>query len=130
MTRTKDIGRLIDRMGEWPQSWSISPDDIPIGAGLRDIMLEFVRAMADSGLSYRTIRRHVDNLWLLGGELISDVNLDSDPPRAKPKELIVDAIEGEGGPLLRHASEAGQASFDSTCSKFFKYLARESGGQE
>jgi len=34
----------------------------------------FIEHLASSSLSPKTIRRHVDNLWMLGGEIIRDLN--------------------------------------------------------
>src|SRR5216683_1390550 len=36
----------------------------------------FIKQLASSSLSPKTIRKHVDNLWLLGGEIIRDLNDD------------------------------------------------------
>ena len=38
--------------------------------------MPFLLHLAESGLSKRTIQNHVDNMWLLGGEIIRDVNED------------------------------------------------------
>ena len=34
----------------------------------------FIGHLASSSLSPKTIRKHVDNLWLLGGEIIRDLH--------------------------------------------------------
>jgi hypothetical protein len=36
----------------------------------------FIAHLASSNLSRKTIQKHVDNLWILGGEIIRDVNGD------------------------------------------------------
>ena len=58
-----------------------------------------------TGLSTKTIRRHVDNLWLLGGELI--LALHDDPSRRKidTGRLLHEAIDDDSGPLIYSGSE-------------------------
>ena len=50
--------------------------DLPPGRRLVQAFLPFLVHLAESGLSKRTIQNHVDNIWLLGGEIIRDVNED------------------------------------------------------
>ena len=53
--------------------------DLPPGEQLVACLRPFIEHMAPSSLSPKTIRRHVDNLWLLGGEIIRDLNYDPSP---------------------------------------------------
>ena len=48
--------------------------DLPPGRRLVEYFMPFLLHLAGSGLSKRTIQNHVDNMWLLGGEIIRDVN--------------------------------------------------------
>ena len=48
--------------------------DLPPGRRLVVYFMPFLLHLAESGLSKRTIQNHVDNMWLLGGEIIRDVN--------------------------------------------------------
>ena len=50
--------------------------DLPPGEQLVACLRPFIEHLASSSLSPKTIRRHVDNLWLLGGEIIRDLNYD------------------------------------------------------
>lgn len=76
-------------------------------------------------LSRRTIRTHIDNLWLLGGEIIRDLN-DTPKLRKVPVEELVLNVLREGGPRLYHCdSEEEQRSFESTCRKFWRFLEPE-----
>ena len=50
--------------------------DLPIGRRLVECFTPFLVHLTASGLSKRTIQNHVDNMWLLGGEIIRDVNED------------------------------------------------------
>lgn len=83
----------------------------------------FLRHLLNSNLSRATLRRHRDNLWLLGGEIIRKLQ---ENPRLKKQpmaDVVFAALDDEGGPLLsHHASEEDQRSFDSTCRKFLRFL--------
>lgn len=84
----------------------------------------FLLDLLAQGLSRKTRNLHRDNLWLLGGEIIRDIN-DTPKLRKRPvKELILDAIAGDEGPLIHGGfSEQEQRSFDSTCKKLNRFLA-------
>jgi hypothetical protein len=81
----------------------------------------FLENLAASDLSPKTIQKHVDNIWALGGEFIRD--LHSDPSMRKPPvdQALLRMIE-YGGPLLYHGGEDQQRSFDSTCRKLRRFL--------
>jgi hypothetical protein len=51
-------------------------EDLPPGRKLVERFTPFLTHLAISELSKRTIQRHVDNLWILGGEIIRDLNED------------------------------------------------------
>jgi len=75
-------------------------------------------------LSPKTIQKHVDNLWALGGEIVRDLNENPSLRRKSIEQILADAIDEEGGPLLSGmTSEEQQRSFDSTCRKLSHFLA-------
>jgi hypothetical protein len=85
----------------------------------------FLRHLQSLGLSRTTLRRHRDNLWLLGGALIGKLH---ETPRLRHRpiiDVVRQAIDEEGGPLISHgaAAEAEQRSFDATCRRFYRFLA-------
>ena len=53
--------------------------DLPPGEELVACFRPFIEHLASSSLSSKTIRRHVDNLWILGGEIIRDLILNGVP---------------------------------------------------
>ena len=63
-------------LGNWPRAWMGLEEDLPPGEALVVCFRPFIEQLAGSGLSPKTIRRHVDNLWLLGGEIIRDLHYD------------------------------------------------------
>ncbi len=80
--------------------------------------------LAESGLSKRSIQNHVDNMWLLGGEIIRDVNEDPSLRKVTAEQLVRSVIHEDGGPLIHNGWEDEQSSFDSTCRKFYRYLTK------
>ena len=110
-------------LDQWPGSWAYEKRDIPHGRRIVECFKPFLREMLARSLSRKTLRQHRDNIWVLGGEVIRRVQMDSGL-RGRPVEQVVrDFIGDDGGPLLSHGqSEAEQRSFDATCRKLFRFL--------
>jgi hypothetical protein len=123
-TRASSSGlkRYCRGLDGWPRSWMGWEKDLPPGEGLVACFRPFLEHLVSSDLSPKTIQKHVDNMWVLGGEIIRDLN--EDPPLRKlPVErLLHDAIDADGGPLIHNGSEEEQRSFDSTCRRFHRFL--------
>jgi hypothetical protein len=121
-----DLEHYCRGLNDWPRSWMGSEKDLPPGqklvARFRPF-LEYLAACAD--LSPKTIQRHVDHLWTLGGEIIRDLN-ETPALRKKPiEQILFDVIDDEGGPLIYGvSSEQQQRSFDSTCRKLHRFLGQ------
>ena len=97
--------------------------DLPPGERLVTCFRPFIEHLASSSLSPKTIRRHVDNLWMLGGEIIRDLNETPSLRKVRVKRLLCDVIDDDGGPLIHHGdSEEQQRSFDATCRKLRRFL--------
>jgi hypothetical protein len=111
-------------LSEWPERWMGEEKDLPPGRRLVEYFMPFLLHLAGSGLSKRTIQNHVDNMWLLGGEIIRDVNEDPSLRRVAAEQLVRDVIHADGGPLIHNGSEDEQRSFDSTCRKFHRFLTQ------
>ena len=99
--------------------------DLPPGEKLVACFRPFLEDLVTSDLSPKTIQKHIDNLWTLGGEIIRDLN-ETPSLRGKSIEQILDdTIDDEGGPLLYGVdSEEQQRSFDSTCRKLHRFLSQ------
>jgi len=105
----------------WPRSWMGLEKDLPPGEQLVLLFRPFLESLAASGLTPKTIQKHVDNMWSLGGEFIRD--LHNDPSlRKKPVDRVLLQMIEYGGPLLYHGGEDQHRSFDSTCRKFRRFL--------
>jgi hypothetical protein len=109
---------------EWPERWMGEEKDLPIGKRLVECFMPFLLHLTESGLSKRTIQNHVDNMWLLGGEIIRDVNEDPSLRKVAAEKLIAKVIHQDGGPLIHNGWEDEQRSFDSTCRKFYRFLSQ------
>ena len=116
-----DTGAYGD-LDNWPRSWMGVDKDLPPGQALLACFRPFIAHLVSSSLSRKTIQKHVDNLWLLGGEIIRDVNDDPRLRKVAADRLLRDVLHGDGGPLVHHDSEEAQQSFDSTCRKLHRFL--------
>ena len=97
-------------------------EDLPPGERLLTLFRPFLEHLVASNLSPKTIQKHVDNMWALGGEFIRDLNDDPSLRKRPVGQHLLKMIE-EGGPLLYHGGEDQQRSFDSTCRKFRRFLS-------
>jgi hypothetical protein len=98
--------------------------DLPPGEALVVCFRPFIEHLASSSLSPKTIRHHVDNLWILGGEIIRDLHYDPSLRKRAAERLLRNAIHADGGPLVHNGSEEAQRSFDATCRKLHRFLAQ------
>jgi hypothetical protein len=117
-----DVSGYCRDLENWPRSWMGWEKDLPAGERLVACFRVFIQHLASSSLSRKTIRRHVDNLWLLGGEIIRDLNQTPSMRRVAVEGLLRDLIHEDGGPLIHNGSEEEQRSFDSTCRKLHRFL--------
>jgi len=117
---SKDVAALMDG---WPKSWAGTHEDEPVGRRLVAVLRLFMTHLQDQGLSASTRRRHLDNLWLIGGEIIRQ--LDHDPAlRDTPTHaLLLEVIQDGEAPLVRDLTEAQQAALDATARKLLKFVA-------
>src|ERR1022692_1064939 len=106
----------------WPRSWMGLEKDLLPGEALVICFRPFIEHLASSSLSPKTIRRHVDNLWMLGGEIIRDLHYDPSLRKIPAEKLIHDVVGADGGPLIYNGSEEEQRSLDSTCRKLYRFL--------
>ena len=86
---------------EWPDRWMIVEKDKAYGQGLLDAMRPFVEHLIAMKLKKKTIRTHMDNLWLLGGEIIRSVHIYQEY-NVPPIEKLRDSVDSEGGPYSQH----------------------------
>ena len=100
--------------------------DLPPGEELVACFRPFLEHLVSSELSSKTIQKHVDNLWSLGGEIIRDLNENPSLRRKSIEQILDNRLDDEGGPLV-YAMESEkplQRSFDSTCRKLYRLLSQ------
>ena len=119
-----DASAVCRDLDNWPRSWMGVEKDVPPGEQLLACFRPFIEHLASSTLSPKTIRKHVDNLWMLGGEIIRDLNDDPSLRRVAADHLLKDVIHTDGGPLVHNGSEEAQHSFDSTCRRLHRFLSQ------
>lgn len=109
-------------MGEWPASWAGFEEDKAPGRRLATELRPFIMNLINKGLTAKTIRRHLDNLWAIGGEIIRQFN-DEPALRTRPaRQLLLDVIDVGEAPILPNATEAEQLSVDATARKLLKFI--------
>jgi hypothetical protein len=112
----------------WPQSWKGLPEDVPFGEGIIEVFRPFVEALL-ARYSSSTVNRHLNNLWLLGGELIRAINMDPDDREKTPLDLILENVDETGGPYCRHLdSEEQMRAYEATCRKLSRFLRGRGAG--
>ena len=118
-----DVSAYVPDLDEWPDSWMIDQPDRAMGKAIVTVLTPFIEHLINQGLTKRTIKRHIDSLWALGGQIITDVNWDESLRKQSAKDLVIKAIGEEGGPVLRNPLyPEDQKPFDSTCKKLYKFL--------
>jgi hypothetical protein len=110
-------------LDDWPRSWHVEPADIAIGQQIVKVLTPFLLHLLDQGLAKTTVRRHRDNLWSLGGELIRCRYDDDDLAKQDVKDALLQLIDGDDGPLIwPRITESEQNSLDATCRKLNRFL--------
>lgn len=125
---TVTLSKALRLMNEWPTTWEIDDGDLRYGQDLLEELKPFVMHLVGvEKLSRSTLRRHLDNLFLLGGELISLINTYDEDRRRSPARLLDHNLSAEGGPLCKHVQRgSGQQHYDATCKKLHAFRSRRS----
>jgi hypothetical protein len=119
----EELAAYCPDLDQWPRSWMYEERDVSPGQQIVECFTPFLCHLLSLDLSPKTLRKHRDNLWLLGGEIISDLHEAPRLRRRPMDQVILAALDDEDGPLLsRGASEEQQYAFDATCRKFHRFL--------
>ncbi|MDD9232466.1 hypothetical protein PVL97_23080 [Aeromonas hydrophila] len=115
---------LCPDLAGWPKRWRFDDGDLDFGSRLLDVLTPFMRHLLTTNLSRKTLVRHRDHLWMLGGELVRRL-YDEPSLRKKPATaVLLHYVDDEGGPLIYPSiTEAQQRAFDATCRKLFRFLS-------
>jgi len=124
------LRQAVRDLDDWPRSWHVDPADIPVGQQIVHVLTPFLLHLLDQGLAKATLRRHRDNLWTLGGELIRCRYDDDELASKHVKDALRQLIEGDGGPLMwPRITEPEQDSLDTTCRKLDRFLRESAAGK-
>lgn len=121
--RPPNLESFLNLMTPWPRSWAGFPEDIPVGQRLVEELSPFVASLHNKQLTPKTLRRHLDNLWVIGGEIIRKVNNSPSLRQSHPRCLLLDAVSDGYSPLVPDASETQQQSCDSTARRLLAFLS-------
>lgn len=126
-----DLETYCPDLATWAASWCGEERDVIPGEQIVEVFTPFLLDLLAQGLSRKTRNLHRDNLWLLGGEIIRDIN-ETPKLRKRPVgALIREVIANDEGPLIHGGfSEQEQRSFDSTCKKLNRFLAARADSQQ
>ena len=87
------------RASERPPIAGLSADElgsIIYVALFPNALISFLCEMLALSLSRKTLRQHRDNIWVLGGEVIRRVQMDSGLRRRPVKQVVLDLIGDDG----------------------------------
>ena len=87
-----DLAAYCPDLAAWPQSWCGDERDVIPGEQIVAVFTPFLLELLAQGLTRKTRNLHRDNLWLLGGEIIRDINETPKLRKRPAAELIRDAI--------------------------------------
>jgi hypothetical protein len=79
--------------------------DLSHGEQMVECFKPFLRHLLSAGLSRKTLQLHRDNLWLLGGEIISDLHKEPRLRKRPTDQVVLAVLNDEGGPLIHGESE-------------------------
>lgn len=118
-------------LDKWPKLWHYEPADIVVGQKIVRALIPFLLELLDQGLAKKTVRRHRDNLWLLGGELIRRRYDDHALARRNVRDALQQLIEADGGPLMwPRITQEEQDSLDATCRKLYRFSSGHSSAAD
>jgi hypothetical protein len=112
----------------WPDAWQIDDGDLRYGEQLLEELKPFVMYLVGvEKLARSTVRRHLDNLFLLGGELISHINIYEKDRKLSPACLLDDNLCEDRGPLCKHVEDGSdQQQYDAACKKLHSFRSARS----
>lgn len=125
---TSSLASYCPGLADWPASWEIDDGDQIVGQRIVEALRPFLINLLAKSLTRRTLVRHRDNIWLLGGEMIRRRYEDADFAKLTVDDLLRELVEEDGGPFIGSSiSESEQDSFDATCRKLYRFMNRDFG---
>jgi hypothetical protein len=121
----KNVKELVPDLGKWPESWMGTEKDLDYGKKLLPFMMGFIHYLIGQNLFRKTLKGHIDNLWLLGGTIIRKVSI-SEKHKKAPLKQLVEAVEA-GGCLpddYESMAKSELAGFKKMCGLFEEFLIK------
>jgi hypothetical protein len=124
------LAHLCPDLDTWPESWRYDDADIATGKRIVQCFTSFLTRLLEQPLAMKTLRRHRDHLWMLGGEIIRRVH-DEPVLRHQPiNTIILQLGDEECGPLIwPRITEPQQNAFDATYRKLYQFLSNQNPSQ-
>ena len=120
------LEQLCPDLTNWPKAWAYEPSDVAIGQHIIECIEPFLIDLLQHGLAHKTLTRHRDHIWMLGGETIRRRHDDPDLAKRPVHNVLHDLIEEDGGPLIwPRITESEQNAFDATCRKLYRFLNQQ-----
>lgn len=119
---TQRLRQACPDLEDWPTKWQFDVADLAIGKQIVQALTPFLLSLLDQGLAAKTVRRHRDNLWLLGGELIRRQYDDDALAKMDAITALCELVDEDGPLVCPRISEAAQDSLDATCRKLHRFL--------
>jgi hypothetical protein len=117
------LSKLCPDLESWPQRWRAEESDIAVGKRIIECFTPFLLHLLEQDLAAKTLQRHRDHLWMLGGEIIRRLYDEPALRRKSINTLMLQLIDDECGPLIwPRITEQQQNSFDATCRKLYQFL--------
>jgi len=111
----------------WPKSWRIEHVDIKFGEELLNEFKSFLIEKIEQGRAKNTIKIYARYLWVLGGEIISQINTDDYDRKLMPRDVLLNSLDESGGPYWPGAfDELQHRRYDSICRLLYKFMTRKS----
>jgi len=84
-------------------------------------MRPFFLHLQQHNFSAKTLRRHLDNLWLIGGEIIREIHDDAPLRKKSARTLLLHAVD-DGDAFIGGLSDQQQSTLNATARKLFHFL--------
>ena len=115
--------RYCPDLAQWPAKWAYDDPDLVVGERIVQYFTPFLLHLLEQKLAPKTLRKHRDNMWLLGGEVIRQRYESAATAKKSIDALIHEMVQDDGGPFMYpRVTEDEQESFDATCRKYYRFL--------
>jgi hypothetical protein len=123
-TSAQALAQYCPDLENWARSWCCcEQSDLVEGQRIVKFLKPFLLYLLNQRLSAKTLRKHRDHLWMLGGEVIRRRQENSTLRRVAVERATFALLEEDGGPLIwPRISESEQDAFDATCRKLYRFV--------